>query len=121
MRRRLPTANELVWDNYNFFVIGYSPTERPTDAVLSIAARANGIGLCFIYGAGLADPGRVLEGSGRQTRFLRMESAARLSDPDVSALIDSAIARAKTPYPSSGKGRLIIRSVSAKQRPRRPA
>ena len=37
MRKRLPTANELVWDNYNFFVIGYSPTERPTDSVLSIA------------------------------------------------------------------------------------
>src|SRR5262245_6494998 len=36
MRRRLPTAHELVWDNYNFFVIGYSPTEKPTDAPLSI-------------------------------------------------------------------------------------
>jgi hypothetical protein len=58
LRKRLPTANELVWDNYNFFVIGYSPTERPADAVLSMAARANGIGLCFIYGAGLPDPGR---------------------------------------------------------------
>ena len=57
LRKRLPTANELVWDNYNFFVIGYSPTERPADAVLSMAARANGIGLCFIYGAGLPDPG----------------------------------------------------------------
>jgi hypothetical protein len=121
MRKRLPTANELVWDNYNFFVIGYSPTERPTDAVLSMAARANGIGLCFIYGAGLPDPARVLEGSGRQTRFLRVDSAARLSDPDVSALIDAAVARARTPYPASGKGRLIIRSVSAKQRPRRRA
>lgn len=121
MRRRLPTANELVWDNYNFFVIGYSPTERPSDAVLSMAARANGIGLCFIHGASLPDAGRVLEGSGRQTRFLRVESAARLSDPDVSALIDSAIARAKTPYPASGRGRLIVRSVSAKQRPRRRA
>jgi hypothetical protein len=26
LRRRFPTANELVYDNYNFFVIGYSPT-----------------------------------------------------------------------------------------------
>ena len=121
MRKRLPTANELVWDNYNFFVIGYSPTERPTDAVLSMAARANGIGLCFIYGAGLPDPACVLEGSGRQSRFVRVDSAARLSDPDVSALIDAAVARARTPYPASGKGRLIIRSVSAKQRPRRRA
>ena len=40
VRKRFPTANELVWDNYNFFVIGYSPTERPTDSIVSIAARA---------------------------------------------------------------------------------
>ncbi len=119
MRKRLPTANELVWDNYNFFVIGYSPTERPTDAVLSMAARANGVGLCFIYGKGLPDPARLLEGAGNQTRFLRVDSAARLSDPAVAALIDVAVARAKTPYPATGKGRLIIRSVSDKQRPRR--
>lgn len=25
VRKPLPTANELVYDNYNFFVIGYSP------------------------------------------------------------------------------------------------
>ena len=51
VRSRFPTANELVWDNYNFFVIGYSPTERPADSIVSIAARANGVGLCFIHGA----------------------------------------------------------------------
>ena len=119
IRSRLATANELVWDNYNFLVIGYSPSERPSDAVLSIAARANGLGLCFINGKGLPDPERLLEGSGHQTRFLRIESPARLSEPAVAALIDAAVARAKTPYPVRGKGRLIIRSVSAKQRPRR--
>src|SRR5262245_11932604 len=119
MRRRLPTANELVWDNYNFFVIGYSPTERPADSLLSIAARANGVGLCFIYGADLPDPKRLLLGSGRQTRFIRLESAGRLSHPDIEALIAGAIARARTPLPASGRGKLVIRSVSAKQRPRR--
>src|SRR5438552_17938251 len=60
VRKRFPTANELVWDNYNFFVIGYSPTERPSDSIVSIAARANGVGLCFIHGAGLPDPGQLL-------------------------------------------------------------
>jgi hypothetical protein len=29
LRKRLPTANELAYDNYHFFVIGYGPTERP--------------------------------------------------------------------------------------------
>ncbi len=119
VRKRFPTANELVWDNYNFLVIGYSPTERPTDSILSIAARANGIGLCFIHGAKLPDPAKRLRGSGRQTRFIRMDSAGVLRDPYVEALLVAAIAQAKTALPAVGRGRLIIRSVAAKQRPRR--
>jgi len=119
LRKRLPTAHELVYDNYNFFVIGYSPTERPTDAILSIAAAANGVGLCFIRGASLPDPHRVLLGSGRQTRFIRIESVNVLASPEVDALIAAAIARGKAPLPGAGKRKLIIRSVSAKQRMRR--
>jgi len=121
VRKRFPTANELVWDNYNFFVIGYSPTERPTDSIVSIAARANGVGLCFIHGAGLPDPKKILLGSGTQTRFIRVEAASVLASSDVDALITAAIDRAKIPLPVKGRGRLIIRSVSAKQRPRRKA
>src|SRR5262249_51180814 len=83
VRKRFPTANELVWDNYNFFVIGYSPTERPTDSIISVAARANGVGLCFIHGAGLPDPKKRLLGSGKQTRFIRLDSLHVLAHPDV--------------------------------------
>jgi hypothetical protein len=119
LRRRLPTAHELVYDNYNFFVIGYSPTERPSDAILSIAARANGVGLCFIHGARLPDPAKLLLGSGNQTRFIRLESASVLARPEVEALIAAAIEQARTPLPAPGRGRLAIRSVSEKQRPRR--
>lgn len=119
MRKRLPTANELVWDNYNFFVIGYSPTERPSDSIVSIAAGANGAGLCFIQGASLPDPKKVLLGSGSQTRFIRLESAAVLARPEVETLMAAAIARAKQPLAAAGRGKLIIRSVSTKQRPRR--
>jgi hypothetical protein len=119
VRRRLPTAHELVYDNYNFFVIAYSPTERPSDAILSIAARANGVGLCFLYGAKLADPHKILTGAGNQTRFLRLESAETLDRPEVEALIAATTAAAKAPFAESGRGKLIIRSVSVKQRPRR--
>jgi hypothetical protein len=121
LRRRFPTANELVYDNYNFFVIGYSPTERPSDTIVSMAAAANGVGLCFIHGARLRDPKRILTGSGNQTRFLRLESVEVLSRPEIEELIDAAIAQAKAPLPAKGRGKLIIRSVSAKQRPRRKA
>lgn len=120
LRKRLPTATEMVYDNYNFFVIGYSPTDRPSDAVLSIAAGASGVGLCFIQGARLPDPKKVLQGSGNQTRFLRVETASVLDRPEVKTLISAALARAK-PMPAAGSGKLVIRSVSAKQRPRKRA
>ena len=119
LQRRYPAAHEMVYDNYNFFVIGYSPTERPLDAPLSIAAGANGVSLCFLHGKGLPDPKKLLLGSGNQTRFLRLESAATLGQRDVQALVTAAVARARAPFRTTGRGRLIIRSVSAKQRPRR--
>jgi hypothetical protein len=119
MRKRLPSANELVWDNYNFFVIGYSPTNRPSDSIVSIAARANGVGLCFIHGATLPDPANILLGSGKQTRFIRLESVDVLARPEVEALLTAAIGQAKVTLADSGRRKLIIRSASAKQRPRR--
>jgi len=119
LQKRLPAANELVYDNYNFFVIGYSPTERPSDSILSIAAGANGVGLCFIRGASLPDPHKILLGSGKQTRFLRIGSAEVLARPEVEALIVAAVAKSKAPLLPDGKRKLIIRSVAAKQRPRR--
>jgi len=118
LRKRLPTAHELAYDNYNFFVIGYSPSELPSDCILSIAAAANGVGLCFIRGASLPDPHKTLLGSGKQTRFIRIESAEVLARPEVEALVAAAVAHSKTSLPTTGKRKLIIRSVSAKQRPR---
>jgi hypothetical protein len=119
LRKIFPTATELAYDNYNFFVIGFGPTERPSDCIVSIAAAANGVGLCFIRGASLPDRAKVLQGSGKQTRFVRLPTAEVLQQPAIRALLTAAADRAKTPLPASGRGRLIIRSVSAKQRPRR--
>lgn len=121
LRERYPSANELVYDNYNFFVIGFSSTERPSDCLFSIAANAKGVGLAFYYGATLPDPHKILLGSGNQNRFIRLESAATLSKPEVKELMQAAVAQTKTPLPSTGRGRLIIRSGAMKQRPRRVA
>ena len=121
LRKRFPTANELAYDNYNFFVIGYSPTDRPSDTILSMAAAANGVSLYFMQGARLPDPHNVLLGSGNQVRFVRLESPAVLRRREVQAVVAAAVAQAKKPLAASGRGRLIIRSISAKQRPRRKA
>src|ERR1700726_1790310 len=121
LRKRLPTANELVYDNYNFFVIGYCSTERPSDCILSIAAGANGVGLSFYYGATLPDPHKLLLGSGSQNRFIRIESVATPTRPEVEELIAAPIAQVQRPLPGSDRGKLIIRSISKKQRQRRKA
>ena len=118
LQKRLPTANQLVYDNYNFFVIAYCSTERASDAILSMAADANGVGLHFYRGADLPDPHKLLLGSGVQNRFVRLESAKMLLRPGIEALIAAAIAQAKTPLATSGKRKLVIRSISPKQRPR---
>ena len=115
VRKRLPTANELVYDYNTFFVIAYSPTDRPTDAILSFAARTDGIRLYLMHGPQLPDPKKLLQGSGKQVRFVRIESARQLAHPDVEGLIAAAIDRAEIPLPSKGRGRLIIRTVSAKR------
>jgi hypothetical protein len=120
MRKRIPRAIELVYDNYNFFVIGYGPSEKASEAIFSIAAQAKGVALCFLQGAGLPDPLGVLRGSGRLVRNIRLETAATLDRPEVRALIQAALDGAKTPMSPRDEHRLVIKSVSAKQRPRRP-
>ncbi len=119
LRKRFPTANELVYDNYNFFVIGYCATERPSDCVVSLAANSKGIGLSFYHGATLPDPHGLLQGSGNQNRFVRLAGKATFSNPEVRELLDAAEAQADPPFLTNGRGKLIIRSISEKQRPRR--
>jgi hypothetical protein len=119
LRKRFPTAVELVYDNYNFFVIGYGPNERASEAFCSLAAYAKGVGLAFIQGARLPDPEGILQGSGNQTRHIKLASAADLRRPAVEKLFQAALRLSKTPLPSTGRGRTVIKSISAKQRPRR--
>ena len=104
LRKRLPTAIEQVYDNYNFLAIGYCTTERTSDCLVSLAASAKGVALSFYHGADLADPEGILLGSGTQNRFVRLESAASLGKPALAALINAAIAQARTPLSDTGRG-----------------
>ena len=108
-----------MYDNYNFFVVGYCTTERPSDCVVFLAVNSKGLGLSFYHGATLPDPQRILQRSGKQNRFVRLDDVATLSVPGVLELIDAAEAQADPPFLRSGSGKLIFRSISEKQRPRR--
>ena len=119
MRKRFPTAFELVYDNYQFLAIGYSATERASDCIASLAVSPKGVALSFYHGATLPDPTGILQGAGNQNRFVRLAGAATLADSAVASLLRAAVGQARTPLPTTGRGRTIVKSVSAKQRPRR--
>ena len=121
MRARLPGAVELVYDNYNALAIGFSPTDRSSDAVFSIAVFPRWVSLFFLQGAKLEDPDGLLKGKGSQVRHIVLEETSTLDRPAVKALMKQALAKAGRPLDRKSRRRLVIKSVSAKQRPRRPA
>ena len=114
IRKRFPTANELAYDYPHSFVIGYSPTENGIDSILAISARAAGVFLYFSQGPKLPDPKRLLRGSGRQVRFVQIESAGQLAGPDVKGFIAATLDQARIPFPSKGKRSLVIKSGTKK-------
>ena len=116
-----PSAVRMVYDNWNGLVIGFGPNDRASDAVLSILMTADHVTLCFIQdGPRLPDPHKLLNGSGNVVRHLRLASAADLDEPAVKALIKEAVRRSDVPFAKNGSSKLIIKSISPKQRPRRP-
>ncbi len=120
LRRRLPGATELVYDNYNALAIGFAPGEKTSEAIFSIAVYPRWVSLFFLQAKGLPDPARRLRGSGKKVRHVVLGGASDLDAPEIEALIRAALARATVPLQRGGKRRLVIKSVSARQRPRRP-
>ena len=119
VRKRLPTANELAYDYTSHVVIGYSPTDRGIESIVAFDARAEGMRLYLMQGPQLPDPKKLLMGSGKQARYVSLETANTLAHPDVEALIAAAIGQSKVSLPSKGKGKLILLGRAAKQPPRR--
>jgi hypothetical protein len=124
MRKLVPGAIEMVYDNFNWLVIGFSPSERPSEAIFSLVLPPGRVTLCFLQGAGLPDPAKRLQGSGNVVRNIRLYKAGEtdakvLDDPEVLALINVALHRAKVPMPDKARRKLIIRAIAARQKPRR--
>ena len=120
MQRRLPGAVELVYDNYNALAIGYGSSEKLEDVVFSIACFPRWVRLFFFRGAELDDPEGRLEGAGAQVRSLKLPDLAVLDEPAVQALMSHALQKAKRPIDPAQALRSVVKSVSPKQRPRRP-
>jgi len=115
LRKRLPTAHEVVYEyrNQGAVVISFSPSGQGYEGVLAVRSDADGVKLYFTQGRQLPDPEKLLQGSAN-ARWILVEGPSTLTRPAVTSLIDEAIARNKVPFASLGRGLVVIRSASAK-------
>lgn len=116
---RLPGATILVYDNYNALAIAFGASERRQSIVCSVAGYPRWVSLFLSNGPTLPDPEGLLEGAGNTVRHVKL-IGDRMNSPAVAALIDAAAASVATPIDPAGEGRLVIKSISARQRARRP-
>ncbi len=120
LRPMFPGACELIYDNYTALAIGWGATDKRDDVFCNIAVFPKWVTLVFSWGVDLPDPHGLLNGGGNQVRHLRLQDLALLDDARVLELIADARARTRVPLDPSQPQRMVIKSVSAKQRPRRP-
>jgi hypothetical protein len=118
LRKRLPTAHEVVYEYNGFFVISYSPSERGYEGVFAIRGSADGVRLYFNQGKGLPDPEKLLQGSAN-ARWIHLEGPSTRALPAVVRLVDEATARNRVPFARTGRGPIVIRSTAANKRQRR--
>ena len=121
LRARLPGCDILVYDNYQALAVGFSPDGKTGSAFLSVALYPRWVNLFFLQGAGLPDPEGMLQGAGSLVRHVRLAGVGDLDLPYIRTMIDAAIAQAPVHYSAQRPGKLVIKSISAKQKPRRPA
>jgi hypothetical protein len=121
MRKMVPGAVEMVYDNYNALAIGFGPSEKTSLAVFSIAVFPRHVSLFFLQGAGLHDPNKRFQGEGKVVRHVKLIPLTVLDDPEIRDLIELAKDCARVKIDGKQKRKLVIKSVSKKQRPRRAA
>jgi hypothetical protein len=121
LQKRLPGATELVYDNFNALVIGFGPSEKASEAFFSLVMYSRWINFFFLQGAKLADPLKVLRGSGSVVRHIVIGAASDFDRPEIRDLMDTALMNGRKSIDPRASGKLVIKAIAAKQRPRRPA
>ena len=116
LRAQIPGATEMVYNNFNALVIGFCPGERPSEAIVSIALYPKWVNVFFLDGVALADPDRILKGSGNRVRMIRLDDPAILATPPVKSLIAAAIENADAPFDRAKPRRVLIRANARRRR-----
>ncbi len=79
----LAPCYENIYDAYSAVAMGYGPTDRMRDGICHIAVYSSHVNLGFNFGATLADPDGILEGSGNQIRHVTINTQGDLTRPEL--------------------------------------
>jgi hypothetical protein len=120
--RELGSCQESIYDAYNAVAMAYGPTPRGKDTICHIAVYAKYVNLGFNRGASLADPHRLLQGTGKAIRHVRISTVPDLERPELAALLRRAREQSKTSStPVKGVTSVVKGHYSIKRRPPPPS
>ncbi|CAN5822133.1 hypothetical protein BH11BAC3_BH11BAC3_36120 [soil metagenome] len=116
-----PSANELIYDNYNAVAIGWSPTDRVGHIFcnLAIGRTSKNIHFGFYWGSQVNDTKKILIGKGNQYRYLLVKDTSSFPKTYIKKLMKEAyqISLQKVKDKSQFmEGETITKSISAKKR-----
>ena len=117
-------CHENIYDAYSAVAIGYGWSDRMRDGICHIAVYSKHVNLGFNFGATLADPKGILEGSGNQIRHISMKTPADLARPELrsylrlacNVFVDDA-RKLGEPTPQRPKGVVsVVKAIYPKKR-----
>ena len=114
-----PEANELLYDNYNAVVTGFSPSQNTSDVVCSVAVYSNYVNFGFMWGTKIADTDKILVGGGNQYRYITVKDKKDFPKAYMKKLLKEAFAYSTAkmkPGKEILKGATIVKSISPKKR-----
>ena len=119
-----PSANELIYDNYNAVAFGWSPTERVGHTICSIAVgrSSKNVHFGFYWGSELSDPDKMLLGEGNQYRYILVTDKKKFPKAYIIKLVKEAYINSLAKIKDQNQivnGKTIVKSVSEKKRPAR--
>jgi hypothetical protein len=119
--RNFPTANELIYDNYNALAIGWSPTEKAGHSFCNISVmRTNqNIQFGFYWGSEISDTEKLLMGGGTQYRYVVVTNKKHFPKMYIKKLLKEAymnsVSKVKDPK-QFVEAKTIIKSISPSKR-----
>jgi hypothetical protein len=81
---------EVVWPRQKIASFGVGP-KKMTEHYAYIAVQSSHVNLGFYHGTSLPDPTRILEGTGKELRHLKLRQVSDVKSPSVVALLRAAV------------------------------